>query len=203
MKVSTYESGLRRRTVRASTDRLVPSGRHRIIPIVSSVEQVFYEESVRSLEGQSTSLDNLRGRAGTLLAVASLVTSFLGGQALAGPLLESGRQVSAPISGMSWIAIGAFVVLAALTLWMLLPRRGWRFGHSVQGLFDVADGLGATTAEAYRHLALQNDRNHDENQRRIGKLQLQFQVAVFALFIECVAWIIELTGLSIDEVPGI
>jgi hypothetical protein len=55
------------------------------------ISRVVYEESVRAMNQQAGVLDNLRARAGTLIAAASLVTGFLGGQALAKPSLSSGQ----------------------------------------------------------------------------------------------------------------
>jgi hypothetical protein len=43
-----------------------------------------HQEGLRAIAQQQSVLDGLRGRAGTLLAVASLATSFLGGLALQG-----------------------------------------------------------------------------------------------------------------------
>jgi hypothetical protein len=43
--------------------------------------RVVYDASVRAAQDQAGVLDSLRTRAGTLLAAAALVSSFLGGQA--------------------------------------------------------------------------------------------------------------------------
>ena len=45
-----------------------------------------YEASVRAIEDQARVLEDLRSRAATLVAAAALVTSFLGGTTLTGPL---------------------------------------------------------------------------------------------------------------------
>ena len=43
-------------------------------------------------------------RAGTLVAAASLVTSFLGGQVLVKPTLANGKVATVPIGGWGWLA---------------------------------------------------------------------------------------------------
>jgi len=82
-------------------------------------EEVAYEESRRALEVQKQALNELRTRAGTLLAIAALVTTFFGGEALEG---------SATIDGASQTAVWAFIGLATLSVLILLP---WPFRWSL------------------------------------------------------------------------
>lgn len=51
-------------------------------PDEAKVAQLAYETSLRALTQQEASLNEIRSRAGTLLAASSIVASFLGGQAL-------------------------------------------------------------------------------------------------------------------------
>jgi hypothetical protein len=44
--------------------------------------ELAYQEALRAITQQQAALESLRGRAGVLLAVAAIVTSFLGGFAL-------------------------------------------------------------------------------------------------------------------------
>ncbi len=64
-----------------------------------AIYQLAYEEARRRVGEQVGELDNLRTRAGTLLAVVSLSTSFLGGVVLRG---------KPPHEWLSWAAIAAF-----------------------------------------------------------------------------------------------
>src|SRR6266496_650368 len=48
----------------------------------NKIAQLAYDASVRAIQDQAGVLDGLRTRAGTVLAAAALVSSFLGGQAL-------------------------------------------------------------------------------------------------------------------------
>ncbi len=71
-----------------------------------------YEEALRSIDHQEATLDELRSRAGLLLAALSVVTSFLGGYAFA----SGGFR---PAAVVATLAFG----LAGLTLVGLLWPR--------------------------------------------------------------------------------
>ena len=60
------------------------------LPTADEAYKVPYDESVRMLTQQGSALDNIRTRAGTLVAAASLVTTFVGAQAFAKPSLTKG-----------------------------------------------------------------------------------------------------------------
>lgn len=82
--------------------------------------RLVYEESLRAIEDQQRSLDNLRSRAGQLLTAASVVQTFLVGLVL--------RAEGAPHAA-TWVGAGAFVLLALVCVWIVLPRRGWTFAE--------------------------------------------------------------------------
>lgn len=58
-----------------------------------------FRESLRALEQQAARRDDLRNRAGSLVASASIATAFLGGQSLDG---------ATSFAASTWIAIAAF-----------------------------------------------------------------------------------------------
>jgi hypothetical protein len=76
--------------------------------------EIAYREAVRAIEHQDAALDDLRSRAGTLLAAAAIVTSFLGGVALD----------NADPTCLSWFAVAFFVGVTISTGRVLLPVRG-------------------------------------------------------------------------------
>jgi hypothetical protein len=100
--------------------------------MADSTYALAYEEALRGVVQQQAVLTDVRGRAATMLGVASISTSFLGGLAL---------RDQKPI-GWSWLAIGAFVAVGLLTIWILLPRRGWTFRMSARSLIIEFCGLG-------------------------------------------------------------
>ncbi len=73
------------------------------------------EEARRALDEQERAVAQLSTRAGLLISAAAVVTSLLGGPVLARDALDLA----------SWIAIAAFVGVAAAVLAILSPRRDW------------------------------------------------------------------------------
>jgi hypothetical protein len=126
---------------------------------LDSVYQLAYDEAKRALTNQSSALDALRGRAGTLLAVASLATAFLGGLVF---------QDSTPKGWAPRVGILAFIGIVLLSLLLLLPLPGWKF--TVSALAIVRDFIEAeppaNIAEIHRELALRFDEYLVRNQKR-------------------------------------
>ncbi len=93
--------------------------------MTDSTEEIVYNEAVRATTEQEDSLDDLRSRTGTLLAAASLITAFLGSQALARhpiiSVVRGQRVVQADLDFLAWSAIAAFVAVAVFTIVILLP----------------------------------------------------------------------------------
>src|SRR3954452_8633675 len=72
-----------------------------------------HDTAVRALAQQEAALEALRARTGTLLAAASVIASFLGGQAIARNGLTA------------WVvlALSAFALVVLLSVYVLLPRQ--------------------------------------------------------------------------------
>lgn len=150
----------------------------------SAVERLIYEESRRALDLQLGSLDALRSRAGTVLAAAALVTTFLGGAALA-----NGRSAA----GWGSVGIGAFIVCAVLTMVVLFPMK-FHFAFDPEKL--VTDWVDVTPRSdpcvVLRDLALHYAQAHRNNLWRVKLGQWAFRLATAALAAEVVAWLLEL-----------
>ena len=103
---------------------------------------------------QVGALEALRSRAGMLLAVASLATSFLGGLVL---------QDDRPRGLLAWLGVGSFVGLVALTLVMLLPFK-WVFSLAARRIIgDYIEAEPADLATTLRELALHLDNDFERN----------------------------------------
>jgi hypothetical protein len=152
----------------------------------AAVERLVYEEARRALDLQRDSLDALRTRAGTLLAAASLVTTFLGGAAL-----DNGRSAA----GWGSVAIGAFIACALASVAVLLPRK-FHFAFDppelVTNYIDVA--ATPTLATVLRDLALHHDESRRNNDKKMRLGPWAFRLAALALAFEVVAWLLELGG---------
>jgi hypothetical protein len=143
-----------------------------------------YQEGLRAITQQQAVLDGLRGRAGTLLAVASLVTSFLGGLAL---------QDRAP-SGLAWLAIGLFLVVVAAVMYILAVRRGWHFRTRPSAIISsyVEDDPPAPLWAMRKQLAEHLEADFDGNEKMMEPLFGALQVANLALAAEVVVWLVTL-----------
>jgi hypothetical protein len=147
-----------------------------------------YDESLRAITAQAAVLDNLRSRAATIVSVASLVTTFLGGQALIKPTAQS-PEVDINFWGV--IAIGCFCGIGLCILAILWPYR-WRFVMSAQILLAGAGTSGVTEDSMLSDVARYNEANYDQNEQRLQNLFWLFRVAVLLLVLESLAWIMNL-----------
>lgn len=159
----------------------------------SATEKIVFDESVRILASQETVLSGLRGRAGTLLGAASLVTAFLAPLALEGRDPTTGEAVRV-FDALAWAATGAFVGVIVAALLVLWPYR-WVFGHSSHELMDEfldADPA-ADEASLLRHLSYYNDVNHTANATKLGRLFYIFAIGCLLLAVEIALWLAALT----------
>jgi hypothetical protein len=128
---------------------------------------------------QSDLLAELRGRAGTLLAAASLVTSFLGGAVLASPTLEKGVVIRPPISSWGWLAIVAFRVIGLVTLTILWPYI-WRFEMNPLAIVDAAEAASVAPADLKRDLTGYHWQNFESNQFKLDWLFWAFRLGALS-----------------------
>lgn len=147
--------------------------------------RLVFEEARRALDRQASSLDSVRGRAGTLIAASSIVTGFIGNfQAVASPGLAF------------WLALAAYggvVLLAVVILW---PARGWRLGPDTKRVLeDYLDRDDfASQPELHRALAIHMDGWYARNQRRLDLRLRLFVAASILLLVEVVALVVEVRG---------
>jgi hypothetical protein len=83
-------------------------------------EKLAYEAALRGLDKQEGLLEELRARTGVLLAASSLAASFLGQQAFQNP---SPR-------GLAIVALFAFVLSIASSVFILLPKKNLIFAEN-------------------------------------------------------------------------
>ena len=113
---------------------------------IAAVYKLAFDEALRSIGDQRNTLETVRARGGILLSAASVVTSFLGGQAL-----EDGD-----LGVAGWLAIASFggVGLFALTL---LLRKGRLSFHISPTQLIVGYMQGESTpplADIYKELSI-------------------------------------------------
>jgi hypothetical protein len=165
--------------------------------VADTPEAIIYGESLRAIAQQEASLDDLRSRTGTILAAASLITAFLGAQALGHDQtlrIIGGRTFLEPHFGaLAWLAVGAFVSLAALCLLILWPWT-WDFVMSATVLIEdyLNDGKGITAEELQIAIAKISEENWDANSKKLDRLFWCFRLATLCLALEVLTWLIAL-----------
>ena len=104
-----------------------------------------FEEAGRALDGQERTVNELRSRAGVLIAAAAITTSFFGA-----------RAVTPDLTTMVWLATGAFACIGISVLFVLWPRSNWEFSASATDIVAtyIEDrGAGAPAADPPRSCA--------------------------------------------------
>jgi len=154
--------------------------------VPGSVEEVAYDASVRSIERQYSALTNLRTRAGTLLAAAALVASFLGAEAI--------RSNAGSVSS-GWVALGiaGLVAVLALVLAILWPQP-FTFRLSATVILEDHAGKDSPTPipNLLSFLAKCQDGHHTKNQAVLKRMMLWMRLASIAVVVETVALLLAL-----------
>jgi hypothetical protein len=148
--------------------------------------ELAFREGLRANTQQQAALDGLHSKAGTLLAVASIVTSFLGGLALG----DGGLTV------LGWLAIGLFLVAAGLIVSVLLPRGGWYFSSRPTVIIRgyVEDHPSAPPWAMYKQLAEHMEADLIANEQQMAPLFSTLRWVNLALAGEVAVWLLMLMG---------
>lgn len=147
------------------------------------------EQAQRAITQQQHDLDNLRARAGTLVAAASLVSGFLGAETL--------RDSSLPAPALVCLVV-ALVALAValLAAGYILHPRVWMWGIDVWALLrdyvEPAEQAPASLDELRRDLAWFMQRDVNRNNAQLTKLFRALTIGISAIGVEVVAWTLAL-----------
>lgn len=144
-----------------------------------------YRESLRAIEAQETALENVRQRAGQLLAASTVAASVLGGVARA--------RVNVSQDAATWVAVGTFVAVLVLCVWVLLPRKRWHLAISPTVLIDDWINEYEMDIDAIHcELAIRVERYWDRNQDTLDRRVAAIQLSATMLGISVVSWLIDL-----------
>jgi hypothetical protein len=145
--------------------------------------ELAYQEALRGITQQQAVLGSLHSRAGTLLAVASIVTSFL-----ASIVLADGDP-----SGLAWLAILFFPrdsrpgrVRAGAEGPVALPQPAQRHHRRLRR----GRPSGAPPWAMYKQLAEHLETDYTANQENMTPLFRALQLANLALAAEVVLWLV-------------
>jgi hypothetical protein len=145
--------------------------------------ELAFEEAGRALDAQERAVNELRSRAGVLIAAAAITTSFFGSRAIVGTEL----------SIWVWVAVAAFVVVGGCVLTVLRPRSDWSFNASASEI--IAEYIEPEPIEfplVQRDLALHRSAASDSNARQLRWLFLVFRIDLILLVVEVAAWVVAL-----------
>jgi hypothetical protein len=141
---------------------------------MATLEQEVHRIAAQALSQQEETLTELRARTGTLLTAASLVASFLGGQALT----RHGLSI--------WViaALAAFGMSVVLSIYVLLPKAGLIFALDAPETYNALYDIREDEEEIDRRLAYWLQSFREKNQLTVGRLTRAFEIAGFALLVE-------------------
>jgi hypothetical protein len=146
--------------------------------------ELAFVEAGRALDAQERAVNELRSRAGVLVATAAVTTSFFGGRVLTAPHQHPS----------TWVAIGAFGAVGVAVLAVLWPRHDWEFSANARDVIaEYIEPEAVSLPLIHRDLALHRAASYVANARQLGSLFLAFRCGLFLLVIEVVAWVVALT----------
>lgn len=132
-----------------------------------------YDEGVRMLEHQRASIDEIRARAGLVLAGGAIVAAVLGAEAL-----KTGEH----LHWTGWAGVTSFVLLATATTAVRWPVK-WGFLTSPEQLLDeyvyTDDAFDVDQLRA--DLARKMDRRYRNNERKTDLLFLGITISLITL----------------------
>jgi hypothetical protein len=144
---------------------------------VASVSELSCEAAIRALDLQERSIDQLRGRAGTVLVAASVTASFLGAQTI---------QQADGLGVLGGFALVSLVSSICLSVYVLLPKEGFVFSLNAARVFEELYGLDPEEAE--RRLIYWLEGYWKENNEKLETLGQYFFAASLALILQLVFW---------------
>jgi hypothetical protein len=147
--------------------------------VVSDPNKLAYDLSRSALREQTEWLSDLRTRAGTLLAAASIAGSFLG-------------VTRGTIDTLAVLALIAYLVSVGAAVYTLLPHRLITEFRGTS-LLRVARGAGATDDESYEATVNWLERVRSENVGTLDSLAKWYVASAIALGVEVVFWTLSLT----------
>jgi hypothetical protein len=145
-----------------------------------------FEEGARALDARERAVNELRSRAGVLVASAAVMTSFFGSRAVIGGELKPA----------SWVAIIAFSLVAATVLGVLWPWRDWEFSADAEDMIAtyIETPIPASLAEMHRDMALHRAASYVFNAKLLGRLFWAVRAGVALVAAEACAWIVAVSG---------
>jgi hypothetical protein len=151
--------------------------------VADSLAEAAYALALRAIEQQERRLDELRSRAGTLIAAASVAASLLASRAAAGKPDAIGVA-----------ALVAYLVCVGCALLVLLPHRLVLEFRGSSMLSAAGAVERSSVEEVLRAAVAWIERFHDRNREEVDRVTLQYTIACAALGVEIVLWTVDFSG---------
>lgn len=144
--------------------------------------ELAYREAVRALEHQRAAAAELQGRAGMLLATASIAISCLG------------REAFGAVHALAWLAVVCFALLSLCVLAIVWPSADRNVDVDPQALLAAhfANGTPDATAissDLIAHIGF----HHRANGRRLMRMSRAFRIGACLLAIQLVLTVVTAT----------
>ena len=156
----------------------------------NTLEQLAYEAALRTLDKQAALVDDVRTRAGLLVAASSLGVSVLARPALDA---EGGAFVTLGV-----LALLAFALSMASSVYIVIPKEDLVFSLDGRATYERLLEFRGDLREVHRRLAYQLDLFWDQNDRTIARLLRAFRIAVLALAVEIVLLLAAAVGATLS-----
>jgi hypothetical protein len=148
------------------------------MPTSGLVSELSYEAAVRALDLQERAVEQLRARAGILLAASSLTTSLLGA-----PAIHRARGFGL----LGAFALASLVGSIGLCVYVLLPKSGFVFSLSAPMMYERLAELD-DDQDVRRRLVYWLEYFWQGNQVKLEGLDRYYLGAAMALMLQLICW---------------
>jgi hypothetical protein len=123
--------------------------------------EIAYQEALRAINDQQAAIDSIQARVGFVASAGALVLS-----------LSAQRTLESAVTPALGLAVGSFICLALLSVFILWPRRKWRFHFGTERLHAeyVEHAQPLSAGLMMRDLSLHLDRYFQADSRIIDRL---------------------------------
>lgn len=150
--------------------------------MATTISELTYDLSVRSLSQQESALNELRSRTGVLLAATAIAIALLGGRAL-----DDGGRTVIDLAGA-----GLAIVSFTLSVFVLAPKRDFAFVIDAAEAHETFTQNHVGVDDAHAALIYWNREAWEENQVVIDELVRAFRWACVTLLSAVALWSVAL-----------
>jgi RsiW-degrading membrane proteinase PrsW (M82 family) len=152
------------------------------------IEQLAYNEAIRSIDQQQIKLDEIRSRIGALFSATSIATAFLASQALAQEIGKNGKPK--PTTGvplLGWFAIGTYVAVLACLIFIFWKRK-FRFRFNAKTIIE--DYRALPIKESYEKLAGYREDQFKFNEPKLNHMLWAVIIGAVLTTTDIVLWLV-------------